>query len=174
MKKTKLLLALSLMMSLFVGTVNVNAEESDSENIQPYGAVCDAYQYYVPTSTKDELVIDKQGEFKNASKSAQNKTVSFSTTYKSEASVSSSAEFNIITAKLGVSAKVAYGKSTTVTNSSTYTVSPNSIGYYKLGHKKKYTKGTMVTVYSSCTTKEKAVTARYSYKLYDEYSEKSL
>ena len=32
MKKTKLLLALSLMMSLFVGTVNVNAEETENES----------------------------------------------------------------------------------------------------------------------------------------------
>lgn len=170
----KLFLALSLAASFFVSGVNVNAEEDESTTIQPYGPVCDAYQYYVPTSTTNEFDVSKQGEFKNAGKLPQTKTISFSTTYKSEGTVSSTAEFNVITAKLGVSAKVSFGKSQTITDSSTYTISPNHIGYYKMGNLKKNTKGNIVTVYSSCTTKSKYVTAKYSYSIYDEYYEKGL
>ena len=172
MKKNKIMMYLMLI-SLLVPIITSNVNASSSV-VEPRGPVCNPTKYYEPTSTSTKTDINKQGEFKNDGNQVQSKTVTYSTTYKSEASVSTSAEFNLITSKLGVSAKVGLGKSSTVTISSKFKISPHYTGYYKVGQKRKVTKGNMVTVYDSCTFTEKAVNANYSYSLYDEYYEKRI
>lgn len=172
MKKNKIITSFVLLSLLIPITCsNVNAS---SAVIQPRGPICTPTKYYEPSSTKNDIIINKQGEFKNNGSQVQSKTISYSTTYKTETSVSTTAEFNLITAKLGATAKVGVGKSSTITTSSTFKISPHCIGYYKVGQKKKNTSGYIVTVYDNCTYKEKYVTAKYSYTLYDEYSEKKI
>lgn len=170
MKKVKGMSAFVLL-SLLINITSSNVL-AISDDTSSRGPVCTPTQYYEPHSTSDEIIVNKNGEFVNNGAQVQTKTVSYSTTYKTETSISTNAEFGLITAKLGASAKVGVGKSSTVTVSSKFNISPYSTGYYKVGQKKKNTSGNIVTVYDNCTYKEKYVTAKYSYTLYDEYSEK--
>lgn len=166
MKKKKFMTSLMLM-SLLV-SMTTSSVSAISTVVQPRGPICTPTKYYEPTSTKTDIIINKTGEFRNNTSEAQTKSISCSTTYKTEVSAATEAEFKLITSKLNVSAKIGVGKSKTETITSTFKIPAYTIGYYKIGQKKKNTKGNIVTLNGDCITTKKYVTAKYSFSEYDD------
>ena len=174
MKKNIFIISNFLGFSLCMIACNKNIMAISPEVVQPKGAVCEEYDYYSPTTTNNVYTFDLEGEYKNNGAQVQSKTITYTTTYSSSVSTGLSAEFKLITSKIGVNAIVSAGESKTVSLSSTFNISPKHIGYYKVGQKSKKTSGKIVSVLSNCTTKSKSISAKYSFGPYDVYSEEAI
>ncbi|EDO1223663.1 hypothetical protein K2V03_002141 [Listeria innocua] len=125
---------------------------------------------YEPSTKSSSTTIKYRSEVRNSSSTNDKVERSVKRDKFVKAGASTSAEFKLVTAKVGVKAEIGFGKSDSVTTTYTWTIPKHTVTTIKFGSKVYNTSGNIVRYNRGKVTNKKPVSPKYTY---GEYSSKT-
>lgn len=167
-------LIMCLMTALLISPItSISASTSSESTDEPNAtrSVCpfnvSEVSSYIPSTKVLSTLISQSGTFENKTSEKQSKTLSFSRTVKASLSGGAQAELNLIGNKVGYHAEISVGKSTTVSETTKFTIPAYHTSHYKVGSRLIKTSGKIDKWDARCNHTVKNVSAEYTYEKYD-------